>query len=323
MLRPLFAVLLALLAVACGDPSAAAGASGKPRVAVIPKGTTHVFWKAVEAGARVGAESTGLEVVWKGPLKEDDRNQQIQLVQQFVSEGVAGIALAPLDHVALAPVVASARQKGIPVVIFDSALDGTPGKDFDCFVATDNRKSGEMAGHYLVKLLGDAPADKVRKVVLLRYQAGSASTTEREAGFLDVVRAAGLEVTVDNRHAGASIGEAKSEALKLVDELRAADGVFCPNESVTAGMLLALEQLQLVGKLKFVGFDSSPQLVKGLKDGSIDGLILQDPRRMGDLSVQQLAARIAGKPVETVIDTGAALVTKANMHEPKIARLLE
>ncbi len=321
MLRPLFAVLLALLAAACGDSNAAVGATGKPRVAVIPKGTTHVFWKAVEAGARVGAESTGLEVVWKGPLQENDRAQQIQLVQQFVSEGVAGIALAPLDHAALAPVVASARQKGIPVVIFDSALDGTPGKDFDCFVATDNRRSGEMAGQHLVQLLGGAPADQVRKVVLLRYQVGSASTTEREAGFLDVVRAAGIEVT--DRYAGASIGEAKSVALNLADALRAADGVFCPNESATAGMLLALEQLQLAGKLKFVGFDSSPPLVKALQNGNIDGLIVQDPRRMGDLSVQQLAARLAGKPVEAMIDTGAALVTKANMHEPKIARLLE
>lgn len=319
MLRSITAVFLALLAVACGDPAAATGASGKPRVAVIPKGTTHVFWKAVEAGARVAEGPSGLEVVWKGPLQENDRVQQIQLVQQFVAEGVAGIALAPLDHAALVPVVASARKKGIPVVIFDSALDGVPGTDFECFVATDNERSGELAGQHLAALLGGGG----RKVVLLRYQVGSASTEAREKGFLAAVRAAGLEVLVENRYAGATTGEAKTAALNLADQLRAADGVFCSNESATAGMLLALEQLQLVGKVKFVGFDSSPPLVQALRAGTIDGLIVQDPRRMGELSVQNLAARLAGKAVEPVIDTGATLVTKANMGDPAVARLLE
>lgn len=316
MLRSLHVVLLALLAAACGDSSAAG--SGKQRIAVIPKGTTHVFWKAVEQGARLGEKATGLEVAWKGPLQENDRAQQIQLVQQFVGEGVAGIALAPLDHTALAPAVAAARQQGIRVVIFDSGLDGQAGVDFDCFVATDNRASGELAGRHLAELVG-----KQGKVVLLRYQVGSASTEAREAGFLAAAQAAGLQVLVDNRYAGATTGEAKTAALNLADQLRAADGVFCSNESATLGMLLALEQLQLAGKLKFVGFDSSTPLVQALRAGTIDGLIVQDPRRMGELSVLNLAALLAGKKVEPVIDTGATLVTKANMNEPAVARLIE
>src|SRR4051794_18960471 len=119
--------------------SASGGGAGK-RIAVIPKGTTHVFWKSVEAGARKAAGEAGVEMIWKGPLKEDDRAEQIKVVEQFVSEGVSGIVLAPLDKEALARPVSSAMGRNIPVVIFDSALTGDAGKDFVSFVATDNKK---------------------------------------------------------------------------------------------------------------------------------------------------------------------------------------
>lgn len=287
---------------------------------MVPKGTTHVFWQAVERGAKAGAAAHGIELTWKGPLQENDRAQQIQLVQQLLGEGIAGLGLAPLDHTALAPVVAQAKAKGVPVVIFDSGLDGQAGVDFDCFVATDNEKSGALAGQHLAKLVSDKQPGKV---VLLRYQVGSASTEARERGFLTAARAAGLEVLVENRYAGASIGEAKNAALNLADQLRAADGVFCSNESATAGMLLALEQLQLAGKIEFVGFDSSPPLLKGLQDGGLDALVVQDPRKMGELSVLMLAQRLAGKAVEPIVDTGAALVTRDNLANPEIKRLLE
>lgn len=304
-----------MLLAACARESAGAGAA---RVAVIPKGTTHVFWKAVEAGARKGGAASGLEVAWKGPLQENDRAQQIQLVQQFVSEGVAGLALAPLDHTALAAVVAGARAKGIPVVIFDSDLDGTPGVDFASFVATDNEAAGRLAGEHLARLLGGQG-----KAVLLRYAVGSASTEAREAGFLDAARAGGLTITVDNRYAGATAGEAKTTALNLVDELRGAQGVFCSNESATNGMLLALEQVGLAGSLRFVGFDASPPLVAALRAGKLDALVVQDPRRMGELAVTTLAAALRGEPVAPVIDTGATLATRANLDEPAVAALLE
>ncbi|MCC7397994.1 MAG: substrate-binding domain-containing protein [Planctomycetes bacterium] len=314
MLRALSVALFAVVA-ACGGP---APVGQRPKIVVIPKGTTHVFWQAVERGARAAGERHGVEVVWKGPLQENDRAQQIQLVQQFVAEGAAGIALAPLDHAALVPAVAAAKQKGIPVVIFDSALDGRAGQHFASFVATDNRAGGELAGAHLAGLLGGKG-----KVVLLRYQVGSASTEAREAGFLDAARAAGIEVVVDNRYAGATAGEAKAAALNLADALRAAQGVFCANESTTLGMLLALDQLGLAGKLRFVGFDASPPLVAGLGDGRIDGLVVQDPRRMGEVAVDSLAALLQRRPVDAVVDTGCALATKDNLGDPAIRRLLE
>src|SRR5687767_2502581 len=164
--------------------SSGAGGGGATRIAVIPKGTTHVFWKSVEAGARKAAGEMGVEMIWKGPLKEDDRAEQIKVVEQFVSEGVGGICLAPLDNEALARPIASAMGRKIPVVVFDSSVRGEPGKDFVSYVATNNTKGGRMAGEQLAKLLGGKGS-----VVLLRYSVGSGSTTERESGFLQALKA--------------------------------------------------------------------------------------------------------------------------------------
>jgi ribose transport system substrate-binding protein len=288
-------------------------------IAVIPKGTTHVFWKAVERGAKEAGQELGVDVIWKGPLKENDRAQQIQVVQQFVAQGVNGIVLAPLDHTALAAPVKAANDKSIPVVIFDSALDGEPGKDYVSFVATNNTNGGRLGGEHLAKLL-----DGKGSVVLLRYLVGSASTNNREQGFLDAISAGeGLTVLADNRYAGATAGEAKTQALNMIDQIRQADGVFCPNESSTYGMLLALRQADLAGKIKFVGFDSSPPLVEALRSGEIDALVVQDPRKMGHLAVASLVAHIKGEAVEPVVDTGAVLVTRENMDTPAIKRLIE
>jgi ribose transport system substrate-binding protein len=302
----------------CSQGSTTPDGSTRPRFAVIPKGTTHVFWKSVEAGAREAAAALDVELVWKGPLQENDRAQQIQLVQQFVAERPSGIALAPLDRAALAPAVAAARATRIPVVIFDSALEGTAPRDFDSFVATDNAAGGRMAGEELARLLGNEGG-----IVLLRYNIGSASTEAREAGFLEVVRKhAGLELLVENRYAGTSTGDAKTESLNQVDALKQARGVFASNESATHGMLLALRQLGLAGKLRFVGFDASPPLVEALKAGEIDALVVQNPRKMGYVAVESLAKLARGEKVPPSIDTGAVLVTRANLETPEIAALL-
>ncbi len=294
-------------------------------IAVIPKGALHVFYKAVEAGAREGAKEAGVEMIWKGSLNEDDAAQQIQIVQQFVSEGVGGIVLAPIDDTALRGPVAAAMQKGIPVVIIDSPLKGEPLKDFVCTVSTNNHGAGEMAGEHLGKLLRGKG-----KVVILRYIECSASTSQREAGCLEAIKKfPDIQVILDNRcsgwtnrGSGWSISEAQSAALDMLDKLKEADGIFCPNEPSTFGMLLALQQNNLAGSKKFVGFDTSPALVEGLKRGEIQALLAQNPKKMGREAVLALVAKMKGETVNAVIDTGATVVTKENLGTPEIQALL-
>jgi ribose transport system substrate-binding protein len=287
-------------------------------IAVIPKGTTHWFWKAVEGGAREGAKEAGAEMIWKGSLKEDDPGQQIRIVEQFVSEGVGGIVLAPIDDTALMRPVAAAMQKGIPVVIMDSALKGEPRKDFVCTVSTNNHRAGEMAGERLGKLL-----DGKGKVVLFRHKEGSASTDQREAGFLEAIKKfPDIQVILDNRYSGTTISEAQSTALNVLDKLKEADGIFCSNEPSTLGMLRALKQNNLAGSKKLVGFDTSPGLVEALKRGEIQALVAQNPKKMGHEAVKALVAKLKGEAVHAFIDSGAAVVTKENLGTPEIQALL-
>jgi ribose transport system substrate-binding protein len=301
------------------DPGAD-GTGKRLKIAVIPKGTTHEFWKAVHAGAVKASQELDVDIVWKGPLKEDDLKQQIDLVQSFTAQRVSGILLAPLNEKALAKAVKDASRFKIPVVVFDSALKG---KHHVSFVATDNVQAGKLAGQRMAKLL-----DGKGKVVVLRYQEGSASTANREQGFLDAIKAqAGIEVVSDNQYGGATTASAftASESLLIANQAGkgGVDGVFCPNESTTFGMLLALRKLGLAGKLQLVGFDASDKLIKGLKDKHVAALVLQDPFTMGYLGVKTMVSHLRRQPVEPVIDTGSRLVDFDNMDKPEIKRLLK
>jgi ribose transport system substrate-binding protein len=315
-LRFVFLLCLALCAPALADGE---------KIAVIPKGTTHNFWKSVEAGARKAGAELGVEILWKGPLKEDDRAQQIAVVQQFVASAVSAIVLAPLDDTALRTPVKSAAQHHIPVVIIDSPLksqmtgqSASAGKDFVSFVATNNRRGGELGGEELARLLGGKG-----KVVLLRYSEGSASTAEREAGFLTVMKKhPGIVVTVDNRYGGTTVGSAQDAAMNLIDKIREADGIFCPNESTTQGLLLALRQTGLAGKKKFVGFDASSPLLAALDRGDVQGLVAQNPTRMGYLGVVTAVKHLRGEKVDAAIDTGCVLITQVNRHAREVEAVL-
>lgn len=301
--------------------AAAATAADKPAVAVIPKGSTHEFWKSVYAGALKAGAEFGIEVLWKGPLKEDDREQQISVVEDFINRGVQGIALAPLDDVALGAPVREAGKEKIPVIIFDSDLKNG---EYVSFVATDNFKGGQLAGEQMAKVLGGKG-----KVVMLRYQEGSASTAEREKGFLDAMKAhSGIKVVSDNQYAGPTTESAQKASENLLSPLKTddgkltIDGIYTVNESSTFGMLRALQDSGLAGKVKFIGFDASTKLVDGMKKGQLDGLVLQNPVRMGYLTVKTMAEHLKGQKVEKRIDTGATMVTKDNMEQPEIKELL-
>jgi len=300
----------------------------KYQIAVIPKGTTHIFWKSIHAGAlkaqeELKAAGLDVEVIWKGPLKEDDRESQIRVVEDFVTRGVSGIVLAPLDDAALRMPVKDAVSNGIPVVIIDSDLKS---EDYVSFVATDNYVGGRKGGERLAEILGGKG-----KVIMLRYQEGSASTMNREQGFLDVLKKKypGIEVVSANQYGGATTESAYRASENLLAPLRTADGgltingIFCPNESTAFAMLRALEDSGLAGKVKYVGFDSSDRLVQGLQNDQIHGLVLQDPINMGYLGVKTIVAHLRGEQVQKRIDTGSEVATAENMSDPKMKNLLE
>jgi ribose transport system substrate-binding protein len=291
-------------------------------VAVIPKGTTHEFWKSIHAGADkaardFAAQGVNVEVIWKGPLREDEREAQIQVVEGFISQGISGIVLAPLDDRALIRPVEEAKRAGIPTVIIDSGLQTD---QIVSFVATDNFKGGTLAADRMGELLGGKG-----KILMLRYQEGSASTEEREAGFMQQIKSKfpGIEVVSSNQFAGPTRDTAKAASENLLNRFGTdIQGVFTPNESSTTGMLLALQDMKLAGKVIFVGFDSSQSFVDAMRSKQMHGTVLQSPFNMGYLGVKTMVEHLSGKPVEKRVDTGVALVTPDNLDDPKIKELL-
>ncbi len=312
-LLAVLSIALACLTICCHRER------GATRIAVIPKGASAEFWKSIHAGAVKAGKELGVEVLWKGPLKDDDLKAQIDVVQSFIAQGVSGITLAPLSDKGLASAVGQATAVKIPVIVFDSDLKG---KDHLSFIATDNYLGGKLGAQELARLLGSKG-----NVIMLRYVEGSASTAKREAGFLDAIKAyPGIHVISENQYGGATTESAFQSAESLLAGTKAAsggvDGVFCVAEATTLGMLLALERQGLGGKVKFVGFDTSSKLVDGLRHGSLNALVVQDPFKMGYLAVKKMAEHLKGQAIESYIDTGVTLVTRENLDEPRVHELV-
>ena len=316
----LFAVLLAVTLGACSSSSP--GDSGRTTIAVIPKGTSHVFWQSIHAGAAKAAQELDVDIIWRGPLREDDRASQIAEVEGFITRGVSGIVLAPLDEAALVGPVNDAARAKIPVVIIDSGLKGG---EYISFVATDNREGGRMAAEGLAAML-----PKGGRIVVLRYAEGSASTEDREAGFLEAISThSNIQVLSSNQYGGADVEGAFRRAEALLHKFRRPDGsldldgIFTSNESNTLALLRVLQSSGWAGKVRFIGFDASDTLVKGLADGHIDALVVQDPVNMGYLGVKTMVDHLQGRQVPSRIDTGAQLITRDRMDDPAVKDLLQ
>lgn len=309
------AIILLLAAGGCGS-SSDDRPEGTLQIAVIPKGTTHEFWKSIHAGAERAAQELGVEVVWQGPQKEDDRQMQIQVVQNFISRGIDAIVLAPLDSRSLVGPVETATRRGIPVIIIDSGLDS---ESQASFIATNNYEGGRMAGQRLAEMIGGQG-----NVVMLRYQEGSASTTAREQGFLDALEehAPDAELLVSNMYAGATMERALQVSQNVLNRFSQIDGIFTPNESSTQGMLRALQTSGRAGNLAFVGFDVNETLLNALRQGTIGGLVVQDPFDMGYRGVMAAVAVVREDEVEPQIDTRSVLVTPDNVDDPDIQELI-
>lgn len=299
--------------------TATADATKPLRLAVIPKGTTHEFWKSVHYGAEKAAKELGnVTILWKGPVLENDREGQIQVVQDFIVQKVDGICLAPLDSQALVEYVSESVEKGIPVVVFDSGLDRED--DIVSYVATDNRKGGEIAAVRLAEAMG-----KTGNVVLLRYTQGSESTYQREEGFLEVLKQdyPGITILDSGEYAGTTPQDSLAKAQQVLQKYREqVNGVFAVCEPNATGVLQALNEMELAGKVKFVAFDPNVPLVNGLSEGKVDGIVLQDPVQMGYESVMTMVKSLRGETVEKRISTGEYVATPENLNEEKMQQLL-
>ena len=284
-------------------------------VAVIPKGTTHLFWESVHAGALDAADEAGVEISWVGPEREGDREKQIQIIEDFVVRKVSGVVLAPNDRQALVPAVEKLYEKNIPCVIIDSAIETD---NIVCFAATDNYQGGVLAAKRMGEIL-----DGKGKIIVIKYAPGSASTEKREAGFIETIEKEFPDIEIVDAKYGLDTVETALQATEdLLTKNAELDGLYACNESTSVGALRALQSRGRAGKMKMVGFDAGELLIEGLKSGVIDALVVQNPYKMGYEGVKAVVAELDGNEVQKKIDTGVELVTKERLDEPEIKTLL-
>jgi len=317
MKTKIFVVLLltvagGLVGVSCNRNKS----NGKKVIAVIPKGVSHFFWQSVHAGAEAAAKETNVEVIWNGPARETDYTGQINIVEDAINRRVDGLVLAPSHRDSLVPVVERAQKEGIPLTIFDSGI-GT--EQYVSYVATDNHQGGVQGAERLAEKLGGKG-----KVAVLGVKAGSVSTDEREQGFQETIKQKypGIEI-VAFQYGEADRALSLDRASDILTAHTDLNGFFASNESSTVGVVQALKQKGLTGKVVLVGFDSSPNLIEDLKAGAIDSLVLQNPYKMGYEAVKTIVAKLNGQTPPRKIDTGVKLLTKDNLDTPEMQQLLK
>jgi ribose transport system substrate-binding protein len=313
---PLAAVCLAVLLLAGCNSGAD---ENNLRIAVIPKGTSHEFWKSVHFGAEKAATELGnVEIIWRGPVNENDTGSQIEVVKSMITLHVDGIVLEPNQKGGLVDAVEESIEEGIPVVIFDSGLDEGP--EIVSYVATDNYKGGQMAAEQMAKAIGQKG-----NVILLRYLAGSESTEQREQGFLDGLKKY-KEITVvsSDQRGGANTTSSKEKVDQLLQvHGKELAGIFAVCEPNANGTLEALRNAGLNTKVKLIAFDPSDALLEALGDGSCSGIVLQDPVQMGYQAVKTMVSAIHGESAEAYISTGEYVATPENMNEDATQSLLK
>ncbi len=285
------------------------------RVAVIPKGTAHVFWQSVHAGAVAAGREFKVEILWDGPPNETDYSRQLEIFDSMLNRHVDGVVVAAADKTTLNASLARAAREKTPVVVFDSGVDS---QDYISFVATNNYKAGQMAGRKLGELLGGKGT-----VAMIQNAPGSFSTMERERGFKDAISQEfkGIEFVAE-QYSMSNRAKGMSATENILTAHPKLDGLFASSEPSAVGAAQAVKSRGLTGKLKFVGFDASEGMLEDLTGGVFDALVVQDPFRMGYEAVKAVVDKLDGKAPERQIDLPAVTVVKSDLEKPDIKQLL-
>ncbi len=298
------------VALAAALFSGACNRTGKKTIAVIPKGTSQLFWQSVHAGAAKAAGEEHVEMLWNGPPTETDYTGQIQIVDSMINRRVDAICLAPIDKTVMVGVVDRAAQQKVPVIIFDSPVDT---RNFVAQIATDNYRAGQMAAERVAAILNGKGT-----VAEVAVQPGAASSMAREQGFEDTIRKSYPRIRiVDKRYGWADYAKSLDVAENILTAHPDVDALFASNETSTTGAARALKGWQ-GKKVMLVGFDWGPAMEEGLKTGLIDSVVVQDPFRMGYEAVKTAVQKINGGTPQKIINLAPLVVTRENLNQPDV-----
>jgi len=287
-------------------------------IAVIVKTTNSNFWQNVNKGASAAIEGQSEHTMtFDGPAAESAIADQVNLVENAINKGVAGIVLAPSDPDALAPAVKRAYESGIPVAIIDSGLGEGADGTYQTFLSTDNKAAGELAAQMMIDEVGTEG-----QVAVMSYVAGVGSEIGRVGGFVDYLEANSELEIVGPYYSQSQMATALNQTTDVLTANPDLAGIFGANEPTAIGMGRALQQAGKAGEVVAIGFDGNADLQDFVKDGTLKATAVQGSFQMGEKGVQSIIDLLAGESLESFIDTGVVMVTKENIDEPEAQNVL-
>ena len=285
--------------------------AAKECIGIVPAGA-HTFWTQVEAGALQAARETGVDIYFRGPSREGRVETQLQLIDRVVERGCKALIIAPSGS-EIGAKVSELKARGILSFYIDRDVGGA---DVQVVIASNNYQAGQLAGQYLGQVLG-----RRGRVGVIRTSPPVASTSERQRGFIQAVKAAGLRIVFDQ-----PLGDDSDVTFNaLREQLPQLDALFTSNGSTTRATHAALLRLKVAGQLRHVGFDGGHLLADALRAGQIDALVIQQPYAMGYRSVRLAQRALRDKRVEPrrrQIELEVMLVTRENLDRLEVKELL-
>lgn len=290
------------------------GETRTPLIKVIVKKSNHDYWSVVKLGAEAAGKEFGINVEYEGPTDEKDIEGQIKMVQEAIDQNVDAIVLAASDYLKLVDVVEKAASVNIPVIIIDSELKSDMVKSF---IGTDNVSAGKKLGEALVQKVGEKCS-----IGIMNFVKGAGSAVQREQGLLGTLdKYPGVKI-LDKEYCSSNESLAQQLTEKIIKENPDIDAMVCLNAYATVGTSAAIEKLGLTGKVKVIGFDSIPEEVSYMENGTIQALVIQKPFSMGYLGVKYAYEAIQGKTIPARVDTDSAVIDIDNMYLPENQKLV-
>jgi ribose transport system substrate-binding protein len=356
--RKMKKILLLVLALVLAFSMALPAFAAKPYIGIVSKGFQHQFWQTVLMGSQAAAEKYGVDINFVGPASESEISVQIDMLNAELTKDMKALCLAALDTESVTEQLLQAKEKGIPIVGFDSGVPNAPAGTIVSTASTDNEAAGALAAEQMFATpsiraaIEAATPDKPIIMGAMSQDATSASVVGRTVGFLgrmwdlvSKVKPGEVAITGHDRYAKAAESGKMSVELNIlvpattsnIDCQTTAQGllqknpvsIFCSNEATVVGILAATSDGQDLDKVngKFkdivvVGFDATGPQKNAVRNGWFYGAVTQDPYMIGFYAVELAVKAMNGEKVDEIVDTGCQFYTASNMDSERIAPLL-
>ncbi|GAB1483087.1 ABC transporter substrate-binding protein [Treponema sp.] len=311
----LLCVALATVGVFAAGRGEAAADTGKVYIPLISKGFQHQFWQAVKKGAMNAAADLNVEVTFEGPESESQVDKQIEMLQAAMGKNPKALGIAALDSKAVIPILQQAQAKKIPIIAFDSGVDS----DIPLTtVSTDNLVAAGVAADKMAEAIGGKG-----KVAVIVHDQTSRTGIDRRDGFMKRMKEKYPDITVlEPQYGGGDHLKSTEIAKAVINGNPDLKGYFGANEGSAIGVLNAVKELKMEGKLVIIGYDSGKLQIDAIKSGMMYGAVQQNPVLMGYKTVELAVKALKGETLPKKTDSGYVWADKSNLDKPEVAGVL-